>query len=1121
MRFRSLLALLCFAALPASLVAQRGPAGPERAVNVASPRFYYMGPATGGRIASVVGVPGDPNVYYLGNASGGLYKSTDGAKTFVPIFDKQDVAAIGTLALAPSDPNTVWVGTGEPWVIRISDVEGDGVYKSSDAGATWQHMGLEDSGRIARIVVHPTNPNIVFVCSEGHLSGEGQKGVYRSEDGGTTWKQVLHVDAKTSCSDLSIDPQHPDTMLAGMWQVEEHTWQENSGGAGSGVYISHDGGLTWNKITQNMPHAPVGKVAVAIAPSNGQRMYALMQTADQGSLWRSDDAGATWSVASWDRSLIGRAGYYFRMAVNPQNPDEVLISSSGFHRSLDGGKLFSGGGGGGGFNANAPRQASCGDCHDIWMDPKIPGRYALTEDSGSSISTGTGQVISVSLPNGQMYHVASDNRVPYWLYSNRQDNGTWRGPSTVSEPIGNARMPADTFMPTAAGAGGRGRGRGAPADDAAPLSADALVGGPPAARGGGFGRGGAPALAWQSGIGGCESGFTVPDPTDANIVWASCYGNKLTRYDAREGESHSVEPWMISLDSPPNEAKYRCHWTAPVAIDPFNHNNVFYGCQMVLKTSDQGDSWSEFSPDLSTQDPSRIVSNGGIEGDNLGQFDGEVVWAIAPSPLQRGLIWAGTNDGKIWYTKDGETASAAAHWVDVTRNLKGIPAWSTMSQISPSNFDAGTAYVAIDAHMVDNRQPFIYKTTDFGASWKNITGDLPTGNALDYVMSVAENPNRKGMLFAGTGHAFFYSLDDGGHWVKFNTGLPPAPVSWINVEKRFHDVDISTYGRGLYILPDIEVLEQTGKLTAPTDEDHLFVPGPVFRLARGVYPTAADPERPQFQFTVGNAGPVKMEILDAAGKVIRTQEVQAHAGLNGAYWDLHLDGPKLVELRTTPPENPHIWDEMRFKGTDIRTITHWGITPTTGIPVAAPGNYQVRFTLDGKPFTQPFSVVKDPEVRTSDADLQASTAMQVRLRDDITETSNMVNQMEIWRKQLQDGAKSDASAKLDTDILACEHQLVTEADMLSDDKHFPVAYHVYMNLIWTSGAVGQGASDEAGGLDFKPTQTQVKVVADIEAKLAAAKADFQHLESTTVPAYNRTAATPITNQLTAASASNR
>jgi len=1082
--------------------AQRGaPAGPQRTSTPPPLRFYYMGPATGGRIASVVGVPGDASIYYLGNASGGLYKTTDGAKTFVPVFDDQDVAAIGTLALAPSDPNTVWVGTGEPWVIRASDVEGDGVYKSADAGATWQHMGLEDSGRIARILVNPTNPNIVWVCSEGHLTGEGQKGVYRSDDGGANWKRVLYVDPRTSCSGLALDPQHPDTMLAGMWTVEEHTWAELSGGSGSGVYASHDGGLTWSRLAQGLPHAPVGKVEVAIAPSNGQRMYALMQTADQGSLWRSDDGGASWQVASWDRSLIGRAGYYFRMAVNPQNPDEVLISSSGFHRSLDGGHLFSGGGG---FGGNGPRQASCGDCHDIWMDPKIPGRYALTEDGGSSISTGTGEVLSVSLPNGQMYHVASDNRVPYWLYSNRQDNGTWRGPSTVSEAIGNARMPADTFMPSAGGGAGRGRGRAAAAPPAEAPSANGLVGGPAGGAAGGRGRGGADALAWQSGIGGCESGFTVPDPTDADIVWASCYGNKLTRYDAREGEAHSVEPWMISLDSPPNEAKYRCHWTAPVAIDPFNHNIVYYGCQMVLKSSDQGDSWTELSPDLSTQDPARIISNGGIEGDNLGQFDGEVVWAIAPSPIQRGLLWAGTNDGKLWFTREGE-AAAAAHWTDVTRNIAGLPAWATISQISPSNFDPGTAYIAVDGHLVDNRQPYIFKTTDFGATWKNLTGNLPAGNALDYVMSVAENPNRRGMLFAGTAHAFFYSMDDGANWQRFNTGLPPAPVSWINVEKRFHDVDISTYGRGLFILPDITTLEQTGSTLRPAGATKLFAPGPIFRKARSVYPSAADPARPQFQFNLAEApaGPVKMEILDDAGKVIRTQLLAAHAVLNGADWDLHLDGPVLVALRTTPPENPHIWDELRFKGQTTRPITHWGITPTTRIPVAAPGSYQVRITVDGRAFTQPFQVLKDPAVLASEADLRASSAMQVRLRDDITATSNMVNRMEVWRKQLEDRPAAPENAQLDKAILEVEHQLVTEADMLTDDKHFPVAYKVYMNLIWTSGAVGQGASDEAGGLDYKPTQTQLKVVAQIERDLAAAKAGYDRLAATTLPAYNR------------------
>src|SRR6185312_9950936 len=430
--------------------------------------------------------------------------------------------------------------------------------------------------------------------------------------------------------------------------------------------------------TTGLPKSPLGKIDVSIAQSNPKRIYALIQTADQGSLWRSEDAGVTWKVVSWDRSLIGRAGYYIKLMVNPQNPDDVFIASSSFHRSTNGGATFSGNGGVNPFQG----QASCGDCHDIWIDPKDPARYILTDDAGASINTQQGNT-RVTLPNGQMYHVHVDNRVPYWIYSNRQDDGTMRGPMTVSEQTGNGRLPAGSTMPQPAGGVGRGgRGGGRAGSPAGAAGAAAPAGNAPAgARGatppqatpaasaqpgaqpqlatpqsaqftGGGGRGGGNQLQWQPDIGGCESGFTIPDPTNADVVYASCYGNKVTRWDARTGTARSIEPWMITLDSPPNESKYRCHWTAPMAIDPFDTKNVLYGCQLILKTANGGQSWTEFSPDLSTKEPSHIVSNGGIVGDNLGQYAGEVLWDIEYSKIQQGLIWAGTNDGKLWYTKD-------------------------------------------------------------------------------------------------------------------------------------------------------------------------------------------------------------------------------------------------------------------------------------------------------------------------------------------------------------------------------------------------------------------------------------------------------------------------------------
>ena len=1130
------LALGLVMSLPATAQGDPGSADAEPTTAVTPLQFHYMGPSPGGRIASAVGIPGNHSTYYLGAASGGLWKSTDGGHTYVPIFDKQGVAAIGSLAIAATDSNTVWAGTGEPWLIRPSDVIGDGVYKSTDAGKTWQHMGLTETGRISRIVINPRNANNVFVCALGRASSPQQeRGVFRTTDGGKTWKRTLFVNADTGCSGLSMDPKDPNVLFAGTWQVSQRTWQQNGGGPGSGVFTSRDNGVTWTRLERGLPKSPLGKIDVAIAPSNSKRVYALIQTFNQGSLWRSDDGGQQWNLTSSDRSLTGRAGYYIRIAVDPKNPDNVYIANSSPHFSSDGGRTFSGLGG----DVKAMGPAGCGDCHDVWIDPTDPAHYILTGDGGASIATGAGTKIDVVLPIGQNYHVTSDNQVPYWIYSNRQDFFTMRGPSTLSEPSGNGLLPESDFMPggdspklTSNRRPKRDGGIFQKGDAGLLPTLPEMKAPPPGTALGPNGEFKTPArpvpygskppksLEWDYSLGGCESGHTLPDPEDSNIVWASCYGNKVTRYSALERTAHSIEPSRITLDSPPDEVQYRCHWTAPMAIDPFNHENVYYGCQLVLRTDDKGHSWTEFSPDLSTKDPSRIVSNGGLVGDNLAQYDGEVVWSMAFSPIQRGLMWAGTNDGKLWYTRHAD-AKTQPEWVDVTANLH-LPPWGQINQISPSHFDPGTAYIVVDFRMAggNDYKPHILKTSDYGTTWKNINGDIPASSPLDYTLSIAENPNRKGMVFVGTGHAFYYTMDDGAHWTRLDKGLPPAPVTWINVEPRFHDVDISTYGRGLYILPDITTLEQTGSLAvsesrAAAKETRLFQPGPIFRQARTVFPELNDPIRPHFQFTVANApaGPVKMEIFDAKGAPVRTQFVTAHQGLNGAYWNLRYDPPKKVELLTTPPDNPHIWEEPRFQGKTVRTITHWGITPNTGVPLAAPGDYTVRFTIDGKTYTQPFKVLKDPAIEASDEDVQTSTTMQLRLRQDITDTSTMVNQMEVWRKQIEDRIKANRFSpeaaelqKLDAEILKVEHQLVSRESMMSDDKQFPTKYKVYMNLVWLSGGVGDGAADAGGGADYKPTATQIRVLHEIEADLTAARTAYKQLQTTTLPAFNRSSA---------------
>jgi photosystem II stability/assembly factor-like uncharacterized protein len=1062
--FLGTLALL-WAAVP--LLAQRGGRGgtPPLPQNLA---FRFMGPAAGNRIAAASGVVGDPNTYYAGAASGGVWKSTDKGATWKPVFDAMPVQAIGALAVSRSDPKQVWAGTGEAWAIRDSDMMGDGIYKSTDAGATWQHMGLEETGRIGRIVVHPTDANVVYACALGRTTGPQQeRGVFKTTDGGRNWTRVLFVDPNTGCSGLNIDENDPNTLFAGMWQVEMHTYAMFSGGPSSGIYVTHDGGAHWTHLEgSGLPHAPLGKIDIAPAPSNSKRVYALIQTADQGSIWRSDDGGQNWSSGSWQRELIGRAGYYIKLAINPKNPDEVFVANSSFWHSVDGGKSFT----------TLPWG---GDTHDIWIDPTDPNRILMTHDGGMYMTTDHGQTSNrVTLPIGQMYHVAIDNDVPYHIYSNMQDNSTMRGLSTTQEA--GANVPGQNV----AGRGGRG-GFG----------------------GGRGGFGGRDAVGtWEHGLGGCESGFTLPDPTNSDIIWASCYGNEVTRYDARTHVARSISPWLHTLDSQPDKAKYRCHWTPPLATDPFDHNAVYYGCQVIFRTTNGGQSWSVVSEDLSTRDPKYVVSSGGIVGDNLGQFYGEVVFSIAPSEIQRGLVWAGTNDGKVWYTRD--SLSSTPHWTDVTKNIPGLPPMAVISKIEPSHFDPATAYICADLHLAENRDPWIYKTTDFGKTWTKITGNLPIGHPLDYARAVAESPNRKGMLFAGTGNALFYSLDDGGTWEPLQEGLPHAPVTWIVVQKASHDLVVSTYGRGIYIMHDITPLEQGVMEPSFSEPVSLVAPRTVFREPRGANAEIS------FKLAAAPQSPVELDVVDSKGaEVAKLPPVTGHAGLNRIAAEIRYAPPRLVALRTTPPENPHIWEEPRFRGQDTRPITHWGIAQAEVGPIAAPGNYTLKMTVDGRTFTQPLHIAVPPGAHGTEADEQAAVKLQLKIRDDISTVSDMTNQLEWMRKQLEDQEKSvqgregllKAMADMDGKLKAVELKLVTESDMLSDDKYYPEKYQLYLNLIWLNGEIGTGAGDVAGTGDYGPTETDTALVLDLERQLDSVKTDYSSVIEKDVAAYNRTA----------------
>ena len=1049
--------------------------GPERTQAVGEPRFEYAGPTSAGRFAAAAAVAGKPGVYYAGAASGGVWKSTDGGATWKPTFDEQSSQAIGALAVSQSNPNVVWAGTGEGWAVRDMDMEGDGIYKSTDAGETWTRMGLTETGRIGTVVIHPTNENIVMACALGRGTGPQQeRGVFRSEDGGRTWTRVLFVNEHTGCSGLQISNQDPNIVLASTWEMYLQTHILESGGMGSGMYLSRDAGRTFAKIASpGLPRSPYGKTDVAIAPSDGNRMYALVQTGKdgvkgmkseaQGSLWRSDDGGKTWKNVSWDRRLIGRAGYYIRVRVAPDDPDHLLVANSTLWESKDGGRTF----------VQGPR--GCGDCHDIWWDvnASMAGHFMITGDAGMGIygspRNPTG-LTNVQLPIGQMYRVTVDQRYPYWIYSDRQDDGSMRIAS--NRPIVPENVPSYAPAPVeepqpAGGRGGRGGGRG--------------------------GRSSAgPA---QESMPSCESGYTYPEPNNHHIVWGTCYAAHVAVFDDISGTQRSVSPWLHTLDSDPVGLKYRCQWSPPLAIDWFD-NSVYFGCQVVLRTRDRGQSWQAISPDLSTGDPELIRFSGGVVGDNLGQFYGATISAIAPSRTERGVLWVGTNDGKVWISRD-----AAATWNDLTANV-GMPPRGLVRRIDASHFEPGTAYMAVDYHLVDNREPYLFKTADFGRTWTRLDGGLPKGHPLDYTLSIAENPHRRGMLFAGTGHAFFYSRDDGKTWTQFKGGLPAAPVNWIEVPKNAPEVAVATYGRGLWILRNVWKLEQADQ--APTDAElHLYKPRPATRVADGGVA--------EFVFDMKStpSSPVTVEVLDGA-EAIASKQVQARAGMNRATWNLRYPPPVQPVLRSIPPDNPHIWEAGRWEGRE-RPVTHWGIGAQRWAPTAAPGSYTVRLTYNGRQYSQPLQVWRDVTLPASDSDLVESTKMQRAIVSTLNDVVDRINRIEIMRMQVEDLRKQHGSnrrldrslADLYQRMYEVELHFLSRTEMHSDDKWYVEKYKLYLNLVWLLAEVGGGGSDVAGGAAYKPSASSVGVFNDLRGALATANADFEKLLQE-VAAFNKT-----------------
>jgi photosystem II stability/assembly factor-like uncharacterized protein len=948
--------------------------------------WRHIGPQ-GNRVTSVTGVPGDPMTYYAGAASGGLWKTSDGGAHWAPIFDDQPVSSVGALAVAPSDPNVVWAGTGEPF-IRSNVSIGWGVFNSTDAGKSWHRMGLDSTGRISRVIVHPTDPHVVYVAALGTLYGpQQQRGIYRTLDGGTTWERVLFVNDSTGASDLVMDPNNPRILFAGFWQVEVHTWGRSSGGAGSGIWKSTDGGTTWKRITgHGLPTRPVGKIGLAMTRANSNRVYALVETGDgvpavniaqpdTGRLFRSDDGGSSWQLVSQDRQVAGRTHYYNRMAVEPDNEDEAYFLTASWAKTQDGGRTIT---------DPQDGQVPGGDHHDIWIDPTNGDRMIVSHDGGISITQNRGRTWRrVQLPIAQMYHVTVDNRVPYFVYGNMQDGPSARGPS-------NSRT------------GDIARGM------------------------------------WGT-VGGGESGWATPDLEDTNIVWSSAsgfgsVGGIVTRFDLRTGIARSTEVWpMATIGSPAADVRYRFVWTFPLTLSPWDHNTLYVGSQHVHATSDGGVTWREISPDLTRNDTTRQRPSGGLTPDNIGVEYAGVVFSIAESRLKRGLIWAGTNDGKVQLTRDGGTS-----WTDVTGRIPGVLEWGTITAIEPSRFDTGTAYVAVDGHQVDNRDPWIYRTTDYGATWTLITNGI-AHTPLSYVHTLKEDPARRGLLYAGTENGLYVSFDDGARWQPLQNNLPHAPVYGITVQEHFSDLVVATYGRGFWILDDVTPLRAPLPDVAARDAA-LLVPRAAYRFRGVAGPFEADDDpvagtNPPYGADINywrRTGPdttrtdsQSVQIVDAAGRVVRTLKHVPKAGLNRVWWDLNFDPTPEARLRTSPQLAP--WSAVKPEGTPAPGIGRFSV-------LAPPGRYTVRLTLGGQTLEQPLDVLKDPNSGASEEDLRAQGGFVADVVTDIDSTVAMINRLEVLRGQLAslrgalagDSTAADVRAaadSLDRKLVAVEEPL--------------------------------------------------------------------------------------------------
>ena len=971
-------------------------------------KWKSIGPLRGGRSLTVSGSDSRPLEYYFGAVGGGLWKTNDTGNTWKNVTDGQlKSSSVGAVAVAPSNPDVVYIGMGETQ-LRGNIMQGDGIYRTTDGGKKWTHLGLDDTQAIARIRVHPANPDVVYVAALGHPYGPNEtRGVYRTKDGGKTWQRILYKSDRAGAVDLALDPNNPNIMFAALWDAWRTPWSMSSGGPLSGFYKSTDGGDHWTEITTapGLPTGVIGKIGVVISPADGKRVYAIVEN-ENGGVFRSDDAGATWKQVSDDRRLRQRAFYYSRIFADPKNADIIYVLNTGFYKSVDGGKTYT--------TIRVPH----GDNHDLWIAPSDPKRMANSNDGGGNVSVNGGESwTGQSYPTAQLYHVSTTKDFPYHVCGAQQDNTTICVPSDAARNMRDPRSKAGS---------------------------------------------------WMYAVGGGESGYIAPHPTNPNLFYAGSQGALLTRYDRSTGHTRDIQVYPLFFSGQSAATlKERWQWTFPIVFSPHDAKVLYTSSQHLWRTINDGQNWERISPDLTRADPKTLGDSGGpITKDQNGPEIYATIFAVAPSKLEPNTIWTGSDDGLAYITRDG-----GKNWTNITpRNL---PEFSRISIIDASAFKPGTAYLCAKRYQMDDRKPYIFRTDDYGKSWTIITGGIP---ANDFVHVVREDPKRAGLLYAGTEHGVYVSFDDGDHWQSLQLDLPETQVADLVVEQ--HDLVAGTHGRSFYILENLATLRQLTP-EAVRAEVSLFEPA---QAVRGVGPAAID------YYLAKPTDKVTIDILDSKGVVVRSftgsvEDEKKEKKPGEADEDSEFAGPPVVKAPTrVAGVNRFSWD-LRYPGAHVfEGMILWSARPESG-PLAVPGKYQARLTANGVTLTKAFEVVKDPRLAdVTQADMEEQFKLAVEIRDKVSEANDAVSKIRELKKQLKDRADaakdngvSAAAERLTTRLSQVEEEIYQVRNRSTQDTlNFQIKLN---NLIAALGrTVGTG--------DNKPTDQDYVVFTELKERLA-------------------------------------